>query len=128
MEGAATAAGRAWGQASRACHSPFNWLHLWPQWTPATPGHLRPWPLPPPLVSKSLGPSSPFTKVHCKPPPGTCPQGRRGKDCWLEGWFTTCAACPPPQGGGITCDVPYDGQEGWHGDFMTCCSAQGPAF
>ena len=120
VEGAATAKGRAQGKASRARCSPFDWPLLNSRLILATPGHLRPVPLSSPLVPRDLGTSSPLTIVHCELSP-VPPLRVKRQNGWPWG-----IALPPPQGDWLLCDDPYDGQEGCHGDFVTCSSAHCP--
>ena len=94
--------------------SPLFSIYLAAPKAPLDPDHSRP----PQGSTCAQGPwrLQPFHQGALWASPDACPQGRRGKDG--RPW---AMALPPLQGGSIPCDVPCDGQEGWHGDFVTCC-------
>ena len=120
-EVAAPAAGRAWAPACQAPSSPFISAVPRPHWVLATEGPLRRQPVPPLCVPRAFGPSSPFTKVPREPCLVPALRAKRWR------WLALGAGPSPTPGGRIPCDDPSEGQEGWHGDFVTCSSAQRPA-
>jgi hypothetical protein len=125
VEAAAAEAGRALSRAPRNKSSSFSWS-LWSSctWVPGrfNTGHF--WsPLLPLSMPRNQGPSCPTTNAHG--PSTRFPLRAQGLGAVAGSGASShqlpAQPSPPSQN-----TLGYDGQEGWHGDFVTCSPAQCP--